>query len=531
MMNHDKRIPIPSRKKAVIFNSLAHYMGIILMMVQGVVLVPLYLKYIDSRLYGAWLATGNIIAYLGLLDFGFYSIIVQKVARMAGERDEQHLGGLIGTSMIISSILAVLPLAIGSMLCHHLPTWINVQGADALQLEKAILAASASTSLMFFAYSFGGILVGLQWVGVVSWQYVLSNVLGIVATIIFLLTGWGVVSIAMGLLVRAVFLSLGHVIYLFLWVKRYLPKRSLRFDKKVFAGLFRGSLWIFVSRLSNTLGGQSDHLIVSTVIDPRLTTVLALTKKASEVVALILMRIPSSFMPGMAHLAGETDQAKLRTYMIGLLKFVSLMSLWGMGGMLLSNGIFVKLWVGAEYYGGLGLTVLIGISYLVLIFNTVLYHHLFAVGEIPLTAKAALLEAFIRIPVSIALCYLWGIQGVVLAGIFAALPSTVFMQVRRFLKILNVSWRKLIPSLLIFLCKSCVPMVMGLVVRLFWHLETWMEFFAFLTVYFLSAMAFYALIDKDFKNFFSKAIKKFSLSYEGFLQRSSVKTGAGFLGE
>lgn len=503
-----RTLKTPSRKRAVIFNLLSHYTGIVLLVVQGIVLVPLYLKYIDARLYGAWLATGSIMAYLGLLDLGFFSIIVQKVANMAGKKDEQHLGALVGTGLLITSALALFPMLFGWVISPYVAGWVKIQGPGAGELAISVLAASASTSLMFLSYGYGGILVGLQWAGVVSGQFIISNILGIVATVIFLYRGWGVSSIAFGLLVRAGFLAVGHVGYLLFWVSRNLSFQRLCFKLDVFKDIFKGSVWIFFSRMANTAASQSDNLIVAAMLDPRLTTVLALTKKAADIIVTVLMRIPSSFMPGIAHLAGEADKVKLRKYMVALTKIVSVIGIWGLGGTVFLNQTFVTLWVGPEFYGGLVLTVLIAIACFLLVFNTVLYHNIFAAGEIPTAAKATILEAVLRIPLSIFLCYAWGIKGVVLAGILAALPSTSWMQIRCFLRVLNLSFSTILRTVLVFFLKCFIPIVLGFTVRVFWEPATVMDMIVFIMGYSLAALVIYAFIDGDVKYFLKKILNK-----------------------
>jgi len=502
------KIQKPSRKKAVIFNLLSHYTNIILVVVQGIILVPLYLSHIDARLYGAWLATGNIVAYLELLDFGFYSIIVQKIAKMAGEGNEKHLGQLMGTSLVVTLILSVFPFCLGNLLYQHIPGWVNIHGPDAVELGKSVLIASAATSLMFLAYGFGGILVGLQWVGVVGWQFIAASFLGIVATVAFFFMGWGIVSIAMGLLVRAAFMSAGHMIYLLMWIHRHMPAQSLSFKKTFFKELYKGSSWILVSRLANTAATQSDNLIVATVLDPRLTTILSLTRKSADIIMMILMRIPSSFMPGIAHLSGEADKAKLKKYAIILTKVILVIGLWSMGGMLFLNEDFVRLWVGSEFYGGILLTFLIALACFLLVVNNVMYHNIFAVGEIQTAAKATMFEALLRIPSSIIFCQIWGIKGVVLAGILAALPTSFFMQLRCFLNVLKLSWRKIVPTFVRILFQSVVPIATGYIIHLYWIPQNLPELFLFIVAYLALGVIYYGWIDNDFRIFMNKILKK-----------------------
>ena len=75
-----------SRKRASIVNLIRSYAFILIEIIRGVIMIPIYLQYIDSRLYGAWLATGSIIVLMGLSDFGLSSLIVQKAGSLYGKK-------------------------------------------------------------------------------------------------------------------------------------------------------------------------------------------------------------------------------------------------------------------------------------------------------------------------------------------------------------------------------------------------------------------------------------------------------------
>ncbi len=502
MLINNHNIPsMPSRKKATIINLTRDYASMGILIIRGFVLVPIYLDYIDARLYGAWLATGSIVAFLGLLDFGFSSVIVQKAANIGGQKDYNRLGKLIGTSLVITCLLASLPLLVASILFMRVPAWVNIEGAGALQIAKAFWIAGASTSLMLIAYGVGGILLGLQWVGVLTVQFIISSLIGIIATLIFLYMGWGVLSIPWGFLVQSALLSAGHCAYLWWWIRRNLQPKSLSFELATFKNLFQESLWVFVSKLSNTAARQSDNLIIAAMIDPRLTTILVLTRKSTDIVTTIVARISSAFMPSLAHLSGEADITKLRRYMLGVSKISLMVGLFGVGGIFLLNEEFVRLWVGGEFYGGTLLTGLICVSGFIFVFNTAVYNNIFAKGEISTASKATMLEAIVRVPLSIALCYYFGIKGVVLAAIIAVLPTSLWIQMRCFLKILNLQWHEVLQSLSILFFKAFIPVAVGLLLRTFWTPNGLAEFFAFGAIYLIFGMIFYVLVDSDLRQF------------------------------
>jgi O-antigen/teichoic acid export membrane protein len=471
----------------------------VLLAVQGIVLVPIYLHYIDARLYGAWLATGSIVAVLGMLDFGFFSVIVQKTATIAGGNDYRRLGELIGTSLVITFIIGLLPVLAASLLYTRVPAWINLEGPEARQIANAVLIAGATTSMMLLSYGFGALFLGLQRVGVLSIQFVLSSAIGIIATLVFLSIGWGVLSIPSGLLVQSFLLSFGHGVYLWWWIRGNLPPKSLKYRNLMFVDLFRPSIWVFVGRLSNTAATQSDNLIVAAMIDPRLTIILALTRKSSDIISTIASRISSAFMSSLAHLSGggELNIVRSRQFMLIIMKISLIVGIFGLGGIFLLNEVFIRLWVGQEFYGGALLTGFICVSSFVIVLNSCLYNNIFARGEIRVAAKATMCEAFVRIPLSVGLCHYFGILGVVLAGIVAMLPTSLLIQMRCFLGIVDLAWGQAFLSALVLFLKASIPVVVGLLVRMLWSPTGLAELFLFIGCYSLFGGVFYCYVDMD----------------------------------
>ena len=135
------------------------------------------------------------------------------------------------------------------------------------------------------------------------------------------------------------------------------------------------------------------------------------------------MNISAALMPGLAHLAAEGDNKKLRKYMINSIKTTFIVGMYGAGGIFLLNKSFVSLWVGDEFFAGTLFTTLIIISGLFYVLNAAVYNNLFANGKISIVSKASMLESLATIPLSIAFCYFGGINGIVLAAILAVLPT------------------------------------------------------------------------------------------------------------
>ncbi|NQU33320.1 MAG: oligosaccharide flippase family protein [Bacteroidetes bacterium] len=507
----------PSRKRATIVNLIRSYANVIIEIIRGIVLIPLYLQFIDSRLYGAWMATGSIVALLGMSDFGLNSVIVQKIASLSGQKNQHKMGGMIGTSLVVAFTLSLLPLIISGIIYKKIPFIVKIDGDEALQLSHAFLIAALATSLMLINYAIGGIFLGLQRTEVYTIMYTVSRIISIIASIIFLISGLGLISLPLSYAVGTIILVIGNVCYLRFWLKRNIVKNSISFEFSYFRELFNKSVWVFLSQFSKTAVFHADKLIVASLIDPAATTILVFSKKASDLMNTIVIQIAFALMPGLANLFGQGDIVNLRKYMIKSIKYSLIFGLFTGGGIFLFNKQFVSLWVGEDYYGGTLLTGLIVSSGLIYVLNTVLYNNLFSNEKISFTSKATLIESFVRIPLSILLCYYFGINGVVFAVTLAVLPTSFFMQTRFMLKISNLSWIQGFRGIMSVFIKACIPIIVSWLIFIIWAPPATLFGFILCGILYSGlSVVFYYYVDNDFQLLILMLLKKIGFKKKSY---------------
>ena len=71
----------PSRRLATLRSLILSYGATAVAITRNLLLVPVYLKFIPLEEYGAWLATGNVLAYLMVADFGLMGVVTQRTRR------------------------------------------------------------------------------------------------------------------------------------------------------------------------------------------------------------------------------------------------------------------------------------------------------------------------------------------------------------------------------------------------------------------------------------------------------------------
>lgn len=414
-------LPQPERRRTSSINLAFQFASVLLTTVQGLLLVPLYLRHLGLETYGAWLAMSSVLSLLMLLDPGVSSVFEQRIAAALGREDRAGLEEVIGTGFVLNlAVYAVLPLVAMGMG----PTLASIVGAPSLaakELYFSFALAALAEAILAVALTNATIVIGLlAYPTTLGSVYVFSTALGIGSTILLLHHGWGVRSIPGGLLVRSACLLLAnaalafHVCFRKMGLRPRLKKEELR----QIAAL-TGHSW--AARTSESLTGQADAFFTSIFMGPALVPVLTVTRNASDIIGQLTSRIAVAMTPAIAHLKAEGNEERLSEIASRIVSLVVWVSAVGFGGYLVFNRDFVSFWVGSAVYGGDPLT---GAFALVVFLSGIaraVSRLLFSVGRIPDVSQAALAESGLRLG-SLLLLYLAGAK--LLAPPIAALLSS-----------------------------------------------------------------------------------------------------------
>jgi O-antigen/teichoic acid export membrane protein len=154
-------------------NVLANYVGQVWTALMGLVLVPVYIKYLGMEAYGLIGIFTLLQAWLTLLDMGMTPTLSREMARYtAGAHTEQSIRDLLRTLEIICFVLAVV-LCVGLSLCSTwLSThWLQTEKIAPAELAQAINIMSLVIALRFVEGLYKSAIVGLQqqvWLNIAS---------------------------------------------------------------------------------------------------------------------------------------------------------------------------------------------------------------------------------------------------------------------------------------------------------------------------------------------------------------------------
>lgn len=349
-----------SKVNAAIYNIATQGSNFLLTLVLGVILVPLYLQHFGLDVYGAWLASGNIIALLGVLESGLALVLTQKLAEAHHNNDPDFFSIFINGTLIFS-LIAICILLIGVLLLPYIPKIVQVPILHSTNLIWGILFSIFATVITVLMSPFGiipQVYLKTFLPGIFS---LIGNIFSAITVIIALKLGSGVASIGLGYLVRAVIIFLGNFIYSIQLLKN-MQYKKYRIDKNKILQLFKEILIPFASRSAIALSNNTQNLIIAAFISPTLTAIYDLTSKVTIMLKSLTNIISISTFGGFSLTFADKDRNKLLNTVSKFLLIYSIpMSLF-YGFSLIFTPIILKYWVGISKFGGYDLLIFIVLS-------------------------------------------------------------------------------------------------------------------------------------------------------------------------
>jgi len=410
----------PNRSSAAMISLLGGYVILVITVVQGLVLMPLYLNYIGAGLYGAWLASGGILGWLSMLDMGLASFMIQRMAVAYRRKEHSLVSAYFFTGLFLLSMLMIIFVVVAGILSLFVPSWMGLSQQESATLAGCFVLAAVATSLSILNSGISGLSEALQLQLFTTVVTVIAALCGLGVTLYELLSGRGLWAIPFGLLARIIPITLANTGYSIYLLKNDI-KAPLRITREQLRDIASNSPALMFASVGNAIVGQSEPAMIALLANTELVTVYVLTRRAADIVKMLLDRIGGAVYPGFSHLCGVNDKESALRTLSKILQLYSAMASLLFGSYLALNHSFVNMWVGREQYGGNTLTILIAFSLFISIRNGLVGYLYRATGEIAKGSVLITVESIVRLGLMVVLLRQFGLIGLPIAMLLSAL--------------------------------------------------------------------------------------------------------------
>jgi O-antigen/teichoic acid export membrane protein len=317
----------------------------------SLLMIPLMLRTLGTEAYGVWvLVTTFSVAsgYLSLLDFGIQSSIVKFVAEHYGRQELGAINQIFSIGIYLFGGIGLLAAVALTFFAKNLLTQIFNIPSGLVEMTRLLLYFLAVQTLVEFpALIFSALLDGLQRYDLQRLIQIGQVVLSSMMLVALLLSGYGLLSLGLTMLVMAICRLLVMVIL----ARRLLPRLRLvlNFDAKLLHKVAAFSAQIFLIRLNAIIYNTKDKTIIGASLISTMLTGYDIAHKMRNIAMIPLSFITPQVVPITARLNAVGDQARLQELFLMGTKYQLALCLPVVVSVMVLSESFVSTWIGPDY--------------------------------------------------------------------------------------------------------------------------------------------------------------------------------------
>lgn len=379
--------------KVLKWNFIFQYGYVLTNIFNSIILLPLYLKNIDANTLGIWLATGNILNWMTLVDPGIGDVLQQKIAELRGKKLFQEIGQSIGSGLLASGIILLVSVLIGFAFYFLLGVIIDKDVTAYPNLQLALVVSIMATGLSLVSFTLSGINQGLHNAAPVAMATILANVLFLVLNIVLLVMGFGLMSIALANLVRALFINMYNLAALFRKLK--LEHLAIAFRFAHFRKFIRIFSFTSASRIISGLSSSIDMIILARFINPAMITIYEINRRPINMTQGLIGRHSVALMPVISHEKGKGNRMAIIDFINKQFRIYSYATLFTAFLFWLAHKELITLWTGSNQYAGDTILHLLVFNFVFNLIGYFMSNMCYALGDIKMISLISIVKGLV----------------------------------------------------------------------------------------------------------------------------------------
>jgi O-antigen/teichoic acid export membrane protein len=396
------------------------YLQFALAIVVGVALVPFVLHRVGERLYGYWLASGEVLAYAAMADLGVMGVVPWLIAEADGRGDRRAIQQIMSTAVCAALFVSAIYAGLVLLLWHLAPSILSLAPADRAVIAGPLTIVACVTAVVLPLRIAGSTLIGLQDVKFYGTVSTVMWLLDLVLTVSLLLNGFGLYALALG----AALPSLASSVVMALRLRVLAPDLVHHWPRpsaKEVGRLFREGFGAWLGAWGWRLSIATDAIVLASLGHPVWITMLAMTAKLGQMMTQMSWVPGDSSLVGLAQLSGEDRPERLRDAVSAVFRVYLALATGGTCVLLAVNGAFVSGWVGGHLFAGGWVNAALAILIIVTTLGHAMAVVVSSLGKRLHVGLAALASGTVQVCLALVLGRRFGLIGIPLASLCAQL--------------------------------------------------------------------------------------------------------------
>jgi O-antigen/teichoic acid export membrane protein len=413
----------PTVTRRLLIGAATNWLAFAATLVVGFFLTPYMVRRLGDGPYGVWAFVESVLAYFTLFDLGIAACVVRYVARFNATGDRDELNRLASTTLSLFFGLGAIVLAVGSALLPVILPSLEESGMPASDVLGFALLMLGNLALTLPLSVFPSILDGLERFALKSLIRIVVLAIRTTGTIVLMenrpsLWDLGVLFTACnlvehGALAVCAFKSLPGLRF----ARRFVDRATLKRVKGY-------SLHAFLAMVAGRTCVQSGTVIVGALLGASPVTYFAIAARLVEFAKALLRTATNTLTPAISAQEANGEIESIRRLFLRGTRWVLYAILPVHLGLIVFGRSFLAIWLGDPMYAERCYPILVILSstLTLVVAQSMASRVLYGMGCLSRFSRAALVEAFANIALSLLLCPRFGLIGV---AVGVAAPNLV----------------------------------------------------------------------------------------------------------
>ena len=445
------------------------YLSLLLHSIIGLFFAPYLLHKLGQAEYGVYSLAAVIIAYLTILDLGFFNTIARYTAKFREEQKIDQQYELFGMFLRLYLMLGSVAFLGGMLVALNVEFFFHkTMNADELwQTKVMLIILSCNLGITFPLSIFGAIIMAYQRFLALKGVQVLRQIIQTGCMILILEFGFK----AIGLVVITTLFNCLVLGYQYWYCKKYLNVQISykNFNWILFREIMAYSFFVFLGTIMDKIFWNTGQFVLGMFVSTTAVAIFTLALQLEQIYMSCSGALSGVFFPKVTAMvaAGRSPQElSLLFIKIGRLQFVFLAFM--LTGFIIFGRQFIRLWVGEAYWESYWVALIIFSALLVPLIQNVGISILAARNQLKFRAYTYSFIAILSLGLQVLGALHWGAIGCAVAiAIALILGQGIIMNIYYYKKqqidILHF-WREIIRMAIVPICVG----VLGYWLSNFW---------------------------------------------------------------
>jgi len=407
-------------------------------------MMPFIINILGDKWYGLWVLIGSLMGYYMVLDFGLLSAIQRYLARSLENTDE--LNRIINTSLIILTILSIGAALLCIIFWVITPHLINEEDAIPT-MRQLVIILGIKTVVSFPFMVFNGMLSAKIRFDITSYIGISKSLLRTLLIIIYLNSGYGIVSLAIITLCAEIF----AFVLIAIQANKLFPQISYKreyFDWELAKTMLHFGKFTFIGDVSNLLKFKIDDFIIANYIGLASITIYTIAFSLFN----YALQLINAMLGGILSVLSKNDRDSQKALRKNFLLFteVSAIIVSYLAVFLLTFGDdFINLWMGNAYEESYAILVIFSFILLITGSTRSSISLFYATANHKHYAYINIIDGMCNLAISLYLVDEYGLIGIALGTLIPTVIFRLFILTNYACKIIELAtidyWRIILP--------------------------------------------------------------------------------------